>query len=87
MQNDKKVIIYTLPNCPQCKELKKELKKKKIKFSEKDMGSPESRTTLLMNNVFTLEAPVLQCGKRFYYGNDLSDEEGIDGVLAVLDVL
>ncbi|MGB8215730.1 MAG: glutaredoxin domain-containing protein [Candidatus Methanoperedens sp.] len=74
------LIIYTLKNCPQCVQLKKEMKKRGIKFIEKNMESPEARTTLLINSIFTTVAPVLQNGKSFYISEQLF---GADGILEI----
>jgi glutaredoxin len=55
-----KVNVYTLKVCPNCKVLKQALTEHGIKFEEHDLESPESKTKMLMHNVFTAIAPVLE---------------------------
>lgn len=72
-----KIIVYTTKNCPKCKTLKGELTKLNINFTESDMTTPESQTELVSNGVFTLSAPVLQVGDRFYKTTDIFAGEKI----------
>ena len=62
----KKYVIFSTEMCPNCKELKDMLNKKKIEFEEMDLGSSEGLTELRINGIFTLEAPVLQVGDKFF---------------------
>lgn len=72
------ILIYSTSNCPNCRVLKAHLQKKKVQFKETDMATPEALTELRMNGVFTMAAPVLQVGNRFYTYNDLFTGDEID---------
>ncbi|OUJ19271.1 Glutaredoxin [Methanonatronarchaeum thermophilum] len=63
--------IFTTESCSKCERLKQYFLEKEIDFSEVDMTSPESRTELAMNEVFTLSAPVLNFGDEYYTISDL----------------
>jgi glutaredoxin len=77
-EQQKDVIIYTLPVCPNCHVLRQSLKEHNVKFDECDLDSPKSRTALLMNGIFTTTAPVLQINNRFLTYDQLFDEEKIN---------
>jgi glutaredoxin len=65
------LIVYTLEHCPNCDLLKGFLKKKGLRYSERDLSSAESLTELRINGVFVNEAPVLQKVDDFYTSADL----------------
>jgi len=72
------VIVYTLEHCPHCEELKEHLKSQGIAFEVRDMQTAESIAELRCNQVFAIEAPVMQVGKEvFYTSEDLFDSKGI----------
>jgi glutaredoxin len=77
-EQQKDVIIYTLPVCPNCHVLRQSLKEHNVKFDECDLDSPKSRTALLMNGIFTTTAPVLQINNRFLTYDQLFDDEKIN---------
>lgn len=60
------VTVYSLPVCPNCNELKKALTDMGVDYDEKDLGTTESRTTMLINSVFTSIAPVMRMNGKFY---------------------
>ncbi len=72
------VLIYSTSNCPNCRLLKQLLDKKKIPYKEVDMATPAALTELRMNGVFTMTAPVLQIGSRFYTYKELFSQDRID---------
>ena len=80
------VNVYTLPVCPNCSVLKRSLMEHGISFEEHDLDSPQSRTTLLMQGVFTTVAPVVQVRDTFLTFDDLfhDDELDIDLILSLL---
>ncbi|MGA7075158.1 MAG: glutaredoxin domain-containing protein [Halobacteriota archaeon] len=80
------VRVYTLPVCPNCAVLKKSLVEHGVTFEEHDLDSPQSRTILLMNGVFTTIAPVLQVRDTFLTFDELfrDDELNIDLILSLL---
>jgi Glutaredoxin and related proteins len=65
------IIVYSLPVCPRCEELKKWLGDHSIPFTCLDMGSAEGITELRVNQCFAMEAPVLRIGDTFYESADL----------------
>ncbi len=72
------INIYSTINCPNCRVLKQLLEKKNIQFNEVDMSTPAALTELRMNGVFTMSAPVLQIGGRFYTTKELFSDNRID---------
>jgi glutaredoxin len=72
------IIVYSLQNCPHCEELKEHLKALAVPFVVRDMQTAESIAELRCNQVFAIEAPVLQVGgETFYTSEDLFDGKGI----------
>jgi len=51
--------------------------KNNLSFNECDLDSPKSRTTLLMNGIFTTTAPVLQVDDRFLTYDQLFEGEEV----------
>jgi glutaredoxin len=86
-----KIRVYTTEVCPSCKQLKQTLEQHDKTYQEVNIATPEALTELALSGVFTLSAPVLQVGDRFYtydqlfkdntlnlelLNNILSEEEG-----------
>lgn len=72
------IQIYSTVNCPNCRVLKQFLENKNINYKELDMATPAALTELRMNGVFTMSAPVLQVGSRFFTTKELFSQERID---------
>lgn len=72
------IQIYSTVNCPNCRVLKQFLENKNIQYKEVDMATPAALTELRMNGVFTMSAPVLQVGSRFFITKELFSQERID---------
>ena len=72
------IQIYSTTNCPNCRVLKQFLETKNIQYKEVDMATPAALTELRMNGVFTMSAPVLQVGSRFFTTKELFSQERID---------
>lgn len=72
------IQIYSTVNCPNCRVLKQFLETKNIQYKELDMATPAALTELRMNGVFTMSAPVLQVGSRFFTTKELFSQERID---------
>jgi len=85
-EQQKNIIIYTLPVCPNCHVLRQFLMKNNVSFNECDLDSPKSRTTLLMNGIFTTTAPVLQVDDRFLTYDQLfkGEEVKIDLIMSIV---
>ena len=60
------VIVYSLPHCPNCVELKHALNDAGVKYSVLMMDTAEGITELRVNGCFAMQAPVLQVGDTFY---------------------
>lgn len=72
------ILIYSTKNCPNCRVLKQFIEKKNIQYKEVDMATPAALTELRINGVFTMAAPVLQIGNKFYTTGDLFSQDRID---------
>ncbi|MFH1322440.1 MAG: glutaredoxin family protein [Methanobacteriota archaeon] len=72
------IQIYSTVNCPNCRVLKQFLETRNIQYKEVDMATPAALTELRMNGVFTMSAPVLQVGSRFFTTKELFSQERID---------
>ena len=72
------INIYSSANCPNCRVLKQILEKKNVRFNEVDMGTPAALTELRMNGVFTMSAPVLQIGGKYFTTKELFSDNRID---------
>jgi len=72
------IQIYSTTNCPNCRVLKQFFETKNIQYKEINMATPAALTELRMNGVFTMSAPVLQIGCRFFTTKELFSQERID---------
>jgi glutaredoxin len=72
------IQIFSTVDCPNCRALKQFFEKKNIQYKEVDMATPAALTELRMNGVFTMSAPVLQVGGRFFTTKELFSQERID---------
>jgi len=72
------IQIYSTTNCPNCRVLKQFLENRNIQYKEVNMATPAALTELRMNGVFTMSAPVLQVGSRFFTTKELFSQERID---------
>ncbi len=72
------ILIYSTKNCPNCRVLKQFIENMNLQYREVDMATPAGLTELRMNGVFTMSAPVLQIGSKFYTSSDLFSQDRID---------
>ena len=79
-----KYRVYSTKSCTKCEQLKLALEKAGVSFENLDMATPEALTELRINGVFTLSAPVLQAGVRFYTMEELFRGEMLLDVAAIL---
>lgn len=63
---DDGVILYSLPNCPNCMMLKDKLNMSKVKYKTLMMDSAEGITEMRVGGCFAVVAPVLQVNDTFY---------------------
>ena len=78
-----KYSVYTTKTCPRCEQLKSRLKSWGAEFKSVDMATPEALTELRINGVFTLAAPVLQAGDKFYTVEELFEGEALKDLEAM----
>ncbi|MDE4908144.1 peptide-methionine (S)-S-oxide reductase MsrA [Methanogenium marinum] len=67
---DKKVIVYSTPQCHNCNEIKAYLREKKVAFEEIDLTENEEARDLLIEKTGHIGAPVVQIGDEFIFGFD-----------------
>lgn len=72
------IQLYSTTNCPNCRVLKQFFETRNIQYKEVNMATPTALTELRMNGVFTMSAPVLQIGSRFFTTKELFSQEKID---------
>lgn len=70
------IVVYTLPCCPNCQDLKEKLKLSGKSYVERDMSDPASITEMRVNGYFGIEAPVARVGDDFF-----TYEEALDALL------
>jgi|WetSurMetagenome_2_1015567.scaffolds.fasta_scaffold1503032_2 glutaredoxin 3 len=80
------VTLYSLPNCPNCRQLHNWLAEHVRHFDIKDLASPEVLTEMRINGFFDLSAPVLKVAEMYYLAGWLFrdgklQEEKLQGVL------
>jgi len=71
------IIIYTLPICPNCDDLKNLLKSKDIKYITRDLEDDDVRMELLMKSVTLVEAPIVDIDGEYYDKSGAIKELGI----------
>jgi len=64
-----KIIVYTVPGCIRCKEIIEILKKKDISFNEEPVTT-ELITSLILKEIFILEAPIVKINEKYYRYED-----------------
>lgn len=79
-----KYRVFSTQACPKCEQLKTGLTRAGLEFESLDMATPEALTELRINGVFSLAAPVLQAGERFYTVSDLFEGESLKDLRLVL---
>ena len=59
-------LIYTLPDCPRCEEVKQILNDNNFPMDVLDMNDPEVLADMRFNGCFEVVAPVIQFGDTYY---------------------
>lgn len=78
MRQGSNLVVYTLPQCHRCEELKRWLREQGISFEERLMDT-EARVELIMKNVFG-DPPIIELGSKtisyegFFKGETLDEE-------------
>ncbi len=65
------IVLYTLPVCPRCEDLKQSITDLGLPYEIRNMEDSEVMAGLWCDNVVVQEAPVLQINGEYYYGNTL----------------
>ena len=60
------LILYTLPNCPNCIQIKSKLIASGYEFEERPMDTAENIAELRYMGCFSISAPVLRVDDRFF---------------------
>ena len=69
---DKKVLIYSTPTCPYCKQTKDFLKQNNIKYTEIDVSSDEKRAQEMIEKSGQMGVPVIDIEGQIIVGFDKS---------------
>jgi len=64
--SDMDITVYTLPNCPNCDELKGLLRDAGIEFTHRDIEDEDNYTELLIDGCPYVEAPIVRINGQFY---------------------
>ena len=70
-----KVIVYSSKNCARCRVLKSWLKSKNISFVTKSLDDTDVMTDLVMRDVASFSAPILETSNRFFLSNQIFRED------------
>jgi len=70
------ITLYTTPNCPRCRALKKWLEQRGIDFVERNLSDPKVMTDLIMRDVYVFTAPLLEVNGRLYSERELFENSG-----------
>ncbi|MBS7637983.1 hypothetical protein KEJ49_03720 [Candidatus Bathyarchaeota archaeon] len=84
MRQGSRPIVYTLPQCHRCEEVKRWLREHGIGFEERLMDT-EARVELIMKNIFG-DPPIIELGTKTisyeeYFNGETLDEERLMEVL------
>ena len=82
------IIEYRLEFCPLCDLLSETLKSLDIKFEIRNMQDSESIADLLVDGVFTQNAPVLKIGNDYFYDEMLiKNGKVVDAVIHLIKTI
>jgi glutaredoxin len=81
------IKVYTTKVCPNCKKVKQFLAMEGKEYEEVNITTAEALTELRMNDVFTLNTPIVQIGEVFLTYKDLfnGDELQKDRIRRVIE--
>lgn len=60
------VIVYTLPDCPRCEALKRELEANELTYATVDLSTDELALDYVKNHLGFTKAPVFQYGEEVF---------------------
>lgn len=73
LKNSKRIIVYTSPNCPRCRQLKTWLKGKNVKFEERNIEESDVMAELILRDIYILSTPALETNGKVYTESELFD--------------
>ncbi len=80
MAQQKKVIIYTTPTCPYCKQVKDYLKENEIEYQEMDVANDSDKAQEMIDKSGQMGVPVIDIEGEIIVG---FDKEKIDKALSL----
>lgn len=69
----KKVIVYSTPTCPYCKQAKDFLKQNKIDFTEVDVAADEKKAQEMIEKSGQMGVPVIDIDGKIIVGFDKAE--------------
>ncbi len=70
MSDDKKVIVYSTPTCPYCKQIKAYLKEKSIEYDDIDVAANPDKAQEMIDKSGQMGVPVVMIGEEVIVGFD-----------------
>ena len=64
------ITVFTLPVCPNCDELKEDLKAHDLWFDIEDLEDEDVRMNLLLESVTLVEAPIVRIDGKYMSGKE-----------------
>ena len=71
------ITLYTMPVCPVCNQVKEYLTLHNKPYTEIPMDSVDGQTELKFNQIFTINAPVVQIDDDFYYDKTFEEYKNV----------
>ena len=60
------IIVYMLPVCPNCEEIKGKMRNAGIEFQTRDLEEWDNYSDLLLAQVTFTEAPIIRIGNEYF---------------------
>ena len=60
------IIVYTLPICPNCEDIKGKMRNAGIEFATRDLEEWDNYSDLLLAQVTFTEAPIVRIGNEYF---------------------
>jgi glutaredoxin len=71
------ILVYSLPVCPNCDELKHLFELKNINYKSLDLEDPDVYAELLLDGVTLVEAPIVKINDQYFDKTSAMKELGI----------
>ncbi len=76
MSQGSRLIVFTIPHCHRCEELKRWLRGRGVSFEERQLDT-EARVELIMKNIFG-DPPIIEVGSKTISYEAFFDGEALD---------